>query len=115
LAEYVVKLFSRHHRFEFAVGQRECEVRLSITRAVKNANLSTIAVHASQESGDPFQWSLRRRETDALRSPTGGLDSEPLKSLEGETQMAAPFIGGHRVNFVNDHRLHVAHQIATIH
>ena len=109
-----MELFGRHDRFEFTVGQCEGEIGLAIPRAVENANDATIVVNTSEKSGNPLKGSLRCRKSDALRSPTGSFNGEALETLEREAQMTPPLIRGHRVDFVNNHRLHVTHQIATI-
>ena len=62
----------------------------------------------AQEFGHLLQWSLRRRESDALRRCVGDL----LQPLQGQHQVGATFGGRHRVDLVDDHRLDAGERLA---
>ena len=58
------------------------------------------AVARAEEGGDLADRLHGGREPDALQSSSGGA----VETLEGQRQVAAPFVPGERVDLVHDHR-----------
>jgi hypothetical protein len=61
-----------------------------------------------EEPRDNFNRLHRRRQTDALRPRPPALLDEIVEPRERQGEMCASLVIGHRVNFVDDHRLHAA-------
>ncbi len=67
-------------------------------------------LRAPQEAGDLVEWTLRRREPDALDGHAG----DRLQPLERQGEMGAALGRHHRVDLVDDDRVDVAQHVARI-
>ena len=90
-------------------GDRSKFGRRNLHREVELAAMPDIhhgrcrPVRASQKMRHQLNRLLRRRQSDARR-----LTSQQVKALQRQGKMRAALVVGHGVNFVHDHRLHIA-------
>src|SRR5262249_19595827 len=66
--------------------------------------LVRVAIIADEKTRDLLERTLRRRESDALRSCL----AEPVESLERQCEMRTALGARDRMNLVDDHRTHAA-------
>ena len=97
-------------RGERHIGRLHPELQLALMAEVQNLALqrTAVVVQAGQEGGDLVHRLLRGGEADAHRAPLG----DAIEAGQRERQMAAALVAHHRVDFVDDHRLHGAQRFA---
>src|SRR5258708_6719815 len=94
------------YRPKFARGNLHREINFSALRNVhKNGLWSAIA---DEELPNEFHRLLRRRKADAR----GRFICQSFKAFERKCEVRATFIVGDRMNFINNHRLDSAKQLA---
>ena len=64
-----------------------------------------------EEPRDRLDRPHGRRQADPLRATTAGFFDEIVESRQREREMRAPLVVGHRMNLVDDDRLHAAQRL----
>ena len=96
-------LFVRRHRAELVLRHLDAQIEIAPLADVDQRRRGSGPTH--QQPRRDLERPHRRRQTEALEL---GRTHQGVQPLEGQRQMGAALVGGHGVNFVDDHRPHIA-------
>ncbi len=108
-------LFGGRNRFEITAGQHRFEIERSLMTFVddRTARLSrgilTLRSDSDEQLRNELDRPLRRREANAC----GPVITQCVESFEAQREMRSPFVSGHCVDLVDDHRSHRPQNLAT--
>ncbi len=106
--EDVVELLARGDRTQLVVGQLDGQIEpaavADVDHRTARPSLAVVAIgsRADEEPGDGLDRPLGGRQADPARPAIAQLG----QTLQGESQVRAPLVARHRVDLVDDHRLH---------